>query len=164
MCGTTRLQSQGFSWERSNLGRNQGCHHHVSEQQQWLPGTDNLTTRRFVEVHGTIIVSCAPALSSFWFNIFIKSRFYSSLLSATISWTPRSKDRKAASIGYSGERLPDNGSSSQLKKHHTYELYDGVSGRSKCLHTKIYSSAGDSIPTSNVITTSTRIAQSSETV
>ncbi|GAB1318481.1 Rhodopsin domain-containing protein [Madurella fahalii] len=36
----------------------------------------------YMEVFGTIIVACAPALSSFWINIFSQSRLFSTLLSA----------------------------------------------------------------------------------
>ncbi|KAI1758506.1 hypothetical protein GGR53DRAFT_516931 [Hypoxylon sp. FL1150] len=35
----------------------------------------------YTEIFGTVIVSCTPALSSFWFGIFTKSDFYSSLQS-----------------------------------------------------------------------------------
>jgi len=36
---------------------------------------------RYTEIFSTIIVSCAPALSSFWFGFFVKSSLYSSLRS-----------------------------------------------------------------------------------
>ncbi|KAK8039525.1 hypothetical protein PG993_007936 [Apiospora rasikravindrae] len=35
----------------------------------------------YTEIFGTVMVSCGPALSSFWFGIFVKSSLYSSLRS-----------------------------------------------------------------------------------
>jgi hypothetical protein len=41
----------------------------------------------YVEIFGTVIVSCTPALSSFWFGIFVKSSIYSSLRSRFSLWS-----------------------------------------------------------------------------
>ncbi|KAI0593297.1 hypothetical protein F4775DRAFT_578496 [Biscogniauxia sp. FL1348] len=43
----------------------------------WTGAKISITS--YIEIFGTVIVSCTPALSSFWFNIFIKSNLYSSL-------------------------------------------------------------------------------------
>lgn len=48
--------------------------------EPWLTSVGLLHVR-YTEVFGTIIVSCAPALSSFWFGIFVHSSLYSSLRS-----------------------------------------------------------------------------------
>lgn len=51
------------------------------------------TENRSAEQYGTLIVSCAPALSSFWHNVFIKIRLYSTIRS-TLSPRRNSKQSK----------------------------------------------------------------------
>lgn len=47
------------------------------------------------EIFGTVIVSCTPSLWSFWFNIFTKTKLYSSLRSTIWSW---SKPAQSSSV------------------------------------------------------------------
>ncbi|KAK8133604.1 hypothetical protein PG984_005616 [Apiospora sp. TS-2023a] len=51
----------------------------------------------YTEIFGTVMVSCGPALSSFWFNIFVKSSLYSSL---------RSKLSLSRLYGHSAPSIP----------------------------------------------------------
>jgi hypothetical protein len=46
----------------------------------WYGTTTGILT--FAEIFGTIVVSCAPALSAFWFKILTKSSLWSSLVSS----------------------------------------------------------------------------------
>ncbi|KAL8653070.1 MAG: hypothetical protein Q9210_002316 [Variospora velana] len=119
----------------------------------------------FVEVHITVIVSCAPALSSFWINIVTRSKWYCSLRSGASSWALHSKDRKAESTGYPQKAICQETASSTLKSHHNYnELDDDASDHVKGIHTAKYTSAGTYVPMANIITKSTHIVQSSERV
>ncbi|KAL8778242.1 MAG: hypothetical protein Q9194_002114 [Teloschistes cf. exilis] len=119
----------------------------------------------FVEVHLTVIVSCAPALSSFWINIVTRSQWYSSLRSGASSWALHSKDRKAESMGYPQKAIGHETASLPLKSHHAYdELYDGGSDHVKGVHTDKDASAGTYVPMAHTITKSTHIVQSSEHV
>ncbi|KAL8882839.1 MAG: hypothetical protein Q9198_000228 [Flavoplaca austrocitrina] len=53
----------------------------------------------FAEGYTTIIVSCAPAMSSFWMNIFTKSAIYSRLRSGSFfSWHTRGATTEATSL------------------------------------------------------------------
>ncbi|KAL8881524.1 MAG: hypothetical protein Q9198_001285 [Flavoplaca austrocitrina] len=119
----------------------------------------------FVEVHLAIIVSCAPALSSFWINIVNKSKWYSSLRSGASSWALHSKHRKVESTGYPQKVSYQQTASSAPKIHHNYdELDDNVSEHIKGIHTIKNTSAGTQVPMANIITKSTHIVQSSERV
>ncbi|KAL8736079.1 MAG: hypothetical protein Q9181_002577 [Wetmoreana brouardii] len=113
----------------------------------------NLAITTVVEVHITIIVSCAPALSSFWLNIFTKSRLYYSLRSSILCRTPLSKERKHVDVAYNEKAVHNNYDSSPDLNHLIHdELSDGVSGHSRAPHTEMYSSTGTSIPMSDYIT------------
>jgi hypothetical protein len=88
----------------------------------------------YVEIFGTVIVSCTPALSSFWFGIFVNSSLYSSLRSRFslsrlrvtdhTEETPRGASKqKALSVSpsvhnrqthHGFESLPDNYSTQEL--------------------------------------------------
>ncbi|KAL8872301.1 MAG: hypothetical protein Q9174_002049 [Haloplaca sp. 1 TL-2023] len=124
----------------------------------------NVALITFVEVHVTIMVSCAPALSSFWFNIVTPSKFYSSLRSNLATRTSRSKENN------SNGRIPAGmmgkyDSSTRLKQVHGYpEMNDSTSGRRGGRHTKIDSGTGTVGLESNDITRSVQITQSSEQV
>lgn len=114
-----------------------------------------LISIRFSEVFGTVIVSCATVLSSFWLNIFAKSRLYSSLRSGRFS-------RKSTSTT---EPYPDSdshyNSTSKLghRHNHLHNELDDASGRSGNGGVKIHSSASESIPMKDVIVRSTDISQ-----
>ncbi|KAI4149340.1 MAG: hypothetical protein LQ341_001348 [Variospora aurantia] len=125
----------------------------------------NVAITTFVEVHLAVIVSCAPALSSFWINIVTRSNWYSSLRSGASSWTLHSKDRKAESTGDPQKAIGQKTASSTLKTRHNYnELDDDASDRAKGTYTAKYTSAGTYVPMANTITKSTHIIQSSERV
>ncbi|KAL8993767.1 MAG: hypothetical protein Q9169_006099 [Polycauliona sp. 2 TL-2023] len=86
----------------------------------------------FVEVHLTVIVSCAPALSSFWINIVTGSKWYSSLRSGASSWALHSKDRKVESTEDTRKAIYQGTVSSTPKGRHTYnELDDDASDHVK---------------------------------
>lgn len=64
---------------------------------------------RSAEHYGTLIVSCAPALSSFWHNVFIKTRLYSTIRS-TLCPQRNSKQSKILE----DQETPQGGSESCL--------------------------------------------------
>lgn len=73
-----------------------------------------LTFCRFVEGYITIMVSCAPAMSSFWANTITKSALYSSLRSGLFSWSTRrtsSKGTNDTSLIKAEKQTPHSGSS-----------------------------------------------------
>lgn len=126
---------------------------------------DVLTVISIVEVHLAVIVSCAPALSSFWINIVTRSHWYSSLRSGASSWALHSKDRKAESTGDPQKAICQETASSTLKTRHNYnELDYDASDHAKGIYTAKYTSAGTYVPMANTITKSTHIVQSSERV
>lgn len=126
---------------------------------------DVLTFTSFVEVHLTVIVSCAPALSSFWINIVTRSQWYSSLRSGASSWALHSKDRKAESMVYPQKAVRHETASLPLKSHHAYDgLDDDGSDHVKGVHIDKDASAGTYVPMAHTITKSTHIVQSSEYV
>ena len=117
----------------------------------------------FFEVFGTVIVSCAPALFSFWVNIVAPSDFHSSLRRSRLFY-PRSSTSNSERKG--GEGAAKNGlrhhfSLSSPKLNHTCK----ADGRKP--YTEIYSSSSSDEPVwigENVITKSTTIKQLSEWV
>ena len=81
----------------------------------------------FAECYVTIMVSCSPAISSFWKNVFSKSTFYSSLRSRlTFSRSTRSRNTKEPSPGYAVKQAAFPRSCSHLVRNSSgyYELHD----------------------------------------
>lgn len=70
---------------RCNLEWHQHKHCHVSVAQVNKSEFITLMCHSTAEIFGTVIVSCTPSLWTFWFNIFTKTRLYSSLRSTL--WT-----------------------------------------------------------------------------
>lgn len=129
------------------------------------------------EASGTIIVSCAPALSSFWNNIFTKSKLYSSLHTGLLSRTSRTSHTSRTSrssrsshwaSGKSGTAQhtrdkPDPFESlSYLELDVPYHQPVYVPDQPGISRTKIYSSDSPVPPKNDVISKSTVIKQSSE--
>lgn len=85
-----------------------------------------LMVRRFVEGYTTIIISCAPAMSSFWVNIFSKSAFYSRLRTGFYSLSGPWTSQKDGSFAKSQKQLPHSGSPADnaVDSHGYYELRD----------------------------------------
>jgi hypothetical protein len=50
----------------------------------------NVAITAYMEIFGTVIVACAPSLSSFWVNIFTQSSLYTSLRSTLLRTWPQS--------------------------------------------------------------------------
>ncbi|KAL9618243.1 MAG: hypothetical protein Q9160_007013 [Pyrenula sp. 1 TL-2023] len=87
---------------------------------------------------GTVLVSCAPALSAFWLQIFSQSRIYTILHSRIHPGSTTAK-----SLGGSGQ---GSGSTSHLKHNNNnqYSMFDDdKSDQSRRgFHTRIYSTEG----------------------
>ena len=130
--------------------------------EKWLCRTAKdlilISVASFFEVFGTIIVSCAPALFSFWLNIVAPSKLYSSLLSSRLFFSRASPSKNKKRNAEAGNNvLRHRFSSSPPKFNHAYE----AAGRTP--YTEIYSSADEPIVTGeNVITKSITIKQLSE--
>ncbi|KAI9644958.1 hypothetical protein NHQ30_006993 [Ciborinia camelliae] len=127
---------------------------------------DETAFARFAEVFGTVSVSCAPALSSFWLKIFTQTQFYHSFRSLQAGLLSRVSLTEDRNVQADGDKY---GSTSNLKKQHTYNELDTDTlnpGRAKAPHTKVYSSTPeiDPIPLDNIITKSTQIEQSSRSL
>ena len=117
---------------------------------------------RFAECYVTIIVSCAPAMSSFWLYTFTKSAFYSSVRSSSLfSRASRSTVTKSSSPSALQKQSPYPGSSSNLANNSNgyHELYDGAFSKPD---TDIRFSGKQPSGDQGIITKSTTIAQVSE--
>lgn len=111
------------------------------------------------ECYVTIIVSCAPAMSSFWANIFTKSAFYSNFRSSFLfSPSTRLASTKNASPTDLQRQLPYPGSPSHLvhDSNGYYELHDGAYSKPQA---DISSSGERSSGEMGIITKSTTIDQ-----
>ena len=111
----------------------------------------------------TIIISCAPAVSSFWTNSVAKSAFYSklsSLGSGLISFrASRSSTAKEKSSTYSNAQQPSGSTTRLNDSGRYYELQDGVYGGTA---TTIQSPRVKSLEQEGVITKMTTIDHVSE--
>ncbi|KAF2645170.1 hypothetical protein P280DRAFT_444629 [Massarina eburnea CBS 473.64] len=82
----------------------------------------NVVIATFAEIFGTVIVSCAPALSSFWYNILTKTRLYARLRSGLFTNKPhRNKSDEGSGPWRDGSEtnLHRNGSWGVLGGHET---------------------------------------------
>jgi len=59
-----------------------------------------MLTFSFSEIFGTVIVSCTPTLSGYWFNILAKSSFWTSLQSSFSKLSQSRKSKSTSSIRY----------------------------------------------------------------
>ncbi|EZF73886.1 hypothetical protein H105_04225 [Trichophyton soudanense CBS 452.61] len=114
----------------------------------------SLTT--FAELFGTVIVSCAPSIYSYWLNFVRPSTVYSTIRSKLLlSKTKSNTDNQIADE----ERFE---LSSKLRNGHDSwpsDSVDGLGGKTGPF-TRIYSSSSSSIPMKNAITKATHIFQS----
>ncbi|CAO2650984.1 Nn.00g092810.m01.CDS01 [Neocucurbitaria sp. VM-36] len=84
----------------------------------------NVCITSTAEQFGTVIVSCAPGLASFWYNIFTKSRIYSSLHSIILhrpSSATNGEYAKAEPHRYASD---ENLANVKMKKYDPYQVTD----------------------------------------
>ena len=122
-----------------------------------------LTRASFFEVFGTVVVSCAPALFSFWVNIITPSKFYSSLCSRLFSRASPSNSKRQESDDTVKDGLRHRFSPTSPEFNRAYkELPDDGHNPAGKPYTEIYSSIDKPISMENIITKSTTIKQLSE--
>lgn len=113
----------------------------------------------FVEGYVTIIVSCAPAASSFWVNYFTKSEVYSALRSSLrLLMSTRSKGSKATSSISHESRAPRVGSRANIA-HSKNSYIELESSANHGPRTKIFS-RGPGLHEGNGVLTETTMDQS----
>ncbi|KAJ4368975.1 hypothetical protein N0V83_006057 [Neocucurbitaria cava] len=84
----------------------------------------NVCITSIAEQFGTVIVSCAPGLASFWYNVFTKSRIYSSLHSIIMHRSPGATNGEydnAEPHRYASDEYLAN---VKMKKYDPYQVTD----------------------------------------